>query len=123
MWLLRIIFSVAELFFLDFHDSFVFALSSRKMTSVDFLAKEKIWFDKPRYDEAERRFYEQKNGGAAQTTQVTALLVNVFHLNCTYMNWMTDLKLLAFLSFSNDSKDVHLKKFSISIIILSMDSF
>ncbi|XP_004068159.1 elongation factor 1-delta isoform X2 [Oryzias latipes] len=39
------------------------------MTSVDFLAKEKIWFDKPRYDEAERRFYEQKNGGAAQTTQ------------------------------------------------------
>ncbi|XP_078802261.1 eukaryotic translation elongation factor 1 delta b (guanine nucleotide exchange protein) isoform X2 [Oryzias latipes] len=41
----------------------------KKMTSVDFLAKEKIWFDKPRYDEAERRFYEQKNGGAAQTTQ------------------------------------------------------
>uniref|UniRef100_A0A8C8DIN8 Eukaryotic translation elongation factor 1 delta n=1 Tax=Oryzias sinensis TaxID=183150 RepID=A0A8C8DIN8_9TELE len=31
---------------------------------IDFLAKEKIWFDKPRYDEAERRFYEQKNGGA-----------------------------------------------------------
>ncbi|KAM8875160.1 eukaryotic translation elongation factor 1 delta b (guanine nucleotide exchange protein) isoform 3-T5 [Spinachia spinachia] len=32
------------------------------MTSVDFLAKEKIWFDKPRYDEAERRFYERPNG-------------------------------------------------------------
>ncbi|RVE73670.1 hypothetical protein OJAV_G00033590 [Oryzias javanicus] len=40
----------------------------KKMTSVDFLAKEKIWFDKPRYDEAEKRFYEHKNGGAVQTT-------------------------------------------------------
>uniref|UniRef100_A0A3B3DHY5 Eukaryotic translation elongation factor 1 delta b (guanine nucleotide exchange protein) n=1 Tax=Oryzias melastigma TaxID=30732 RepID=A0A3B3DHY5_ORYME len=37
------------------------------MASVDFLAKEKIWFDKPQYDEAERRFYEHKNGGAVQT--------------------------------------------------------
>ncbi|KAM7012204.1 uncharacterized protein LKV04_022733 isoform 6-T6 [Tautogolabrus adspersus] len=32
------------------------------MTSTDFLAQEKIWFDKPRYDEAERRFYEQDAG-------------------------------------------------------------
>ncbi|XP_024134992.1 eukaryotic translation elongation factor 1 delta b (guanine nucleotide exchange protein) isoform X2 [Oryzias melastigma] len=39
----------------------------KKMASVDFLAKEKIWFDKPQYDEAERRFYEHKNGGAVQT--------------------------------------------------------
>ncbi|KAM9832047.1 eukaryotic translation elongation factor 1 delta b (guanine nucleotide exchange protein) [Neosynchiropus ocellatus] len=33
------------------------------MTSVSFLAQEKIWFDKPRYDEAERRFYERRGGG------------------------------------------------------------
>ncbi|XP_056337433.1 eukaryotic translation elongation factor 1 delta b (guanine nucleotide exchange protein) isoform X1 [Danio aesculapii] len=32
------------------------------MTAVDCLASERIWFDKPRYDEAERRFYEQMNG-------------------------------------------------------------
>lgn len=40
------------------------------MTALDFLAKEKIWFDKPRYDEAERRFYERLNGtsSASQST-------------------------------------------------------
>ncbi|XP_072245001.1 eukaryotic translation elongation factor 1 delta b (guanine nucleotide exchange protein) isoform X3 [Leuresthes tenuis] len=38
------------------------------MSAVDFLAQEKIWFDKPRYDEAERRFYEGMNG-STQTTQ------------------------------------------------------
>lgn len=38
------------------------------MTTVNFLAQEKIWFDKPRYDEAERRFYERMNG-SSQTTQ------------------------------------------------------
>ncbi|KAK7134065.1 hypothetical protein R3I94_015804 [Phoxinus phoxinus] len=32
------------------------------MTAADCLAQERIWFDKPRYDEAERRFYEQMNG-------------------------------------------------------------
>ncbi|NP_001025318.1 eukaryotic translation elongation factor 1 delta b (guanine nucleotide exchange protein) isoform X4 [Danio rerio] len=32
------------------------------MTAADCLASERIWFDKPRYDEAERRFYEQMNG-------------------------------------------------------------
>uniref|UniRef100_A0A4W5KBB0 Eukaryotic translation elongation factor 1 delta b (guanine nucleotide exchange protein) n=1 Tax=Hucho hucho TaxID=62062 RepID=A0A4W5KBB0_9TELE len=30
--------------------------------AVDYLAQEKIWFDKPRYDEAERHFYELMNG-------------------------------------------------------------
>ncbi|XP_041696149.2 uncharacterized protein LOC121533888 isoform X2 [Coregonus clupeaformis] len=30
--------------------------------AVDYLAQEKIWFDKPRYDEAERHFYERMNG-------------------------------------------------------------
>uniref|UniRef100_A0A1A7Y0F8 Elongation factor-1, delta, b n=1 Tax=Iconisemion striatum TaxID=60296 RepID=A0A1A7Y0F8_9TELE len=43
-------------------------LRDNKMSSVDFLAQEKIWFDKPRYDEAERRFYERLNG-SSQTTQ------------------------------------------------------
>ncbi|XP_039546049.1 eukaryotic translation elongation factor 1 delta b (guanine nucleotide exchange protein) isoform X4 [Pimephales promelas] len=32
------------------------------MTAADCLAQERIWFEKPRYDEAERRFYEQMNG-------------------------------------------------------------
>ncbi|XP_026179210.1 elongation factor 1-delta-like isoform X2 [Mastacembelus armatus] len=39
------------------------------MSAVDFLAQEKIWFDKPRYDEAERCFYERING-PTQPTQV-----------------------------------------------------
>ncbi|XP_072245000.1 eukaryotic translation elongation factor 1 delta b (guanine nucleotide exchange protein) isoform X2 [Leuresthes tenuis] len=43
-------------------------LRDKKMSAVDFLAQEKIWFDKPRYDEAERRFYEGMNG-STQTTQ------------------------------------------------------
>uniref|UniRef100_A0A3Q1H432 Eukaryotic translation elongation factor 1 delta b (guanine nucleotide exchange protein) n=1 Tax=Anabas testudineus TaxID=64144 RepID=A0A3Q1H432_ANATE len=34
------------------------------MSAVDFLAQEKVWFDKPRYDEAERRFYEHMNGSS-----------------------------------------------------------
>ncbi|KAJ8272547.1 hypothetical protein GJAV_G00090470 [Gymnothorax javanicus] len=32
------------------------------MTAVQYLSQEKIWFDKSRYDEAERRFYEGTNG-------------------------------------------------------------
>ncbi|XP_068174964.1 elongation factor 1-delta-like isoform X4 [Antennarius striatus] len=39
------------------------------MTSVAFLAQEKIWFDKPLYDEAERRFHERVNGCSPQQTQ------------------------------------------------------
>uniref|UniRef100_A0A8C5DVC4 Elongation factor 1-delta n=2 Tax=Gouania willdenowi TaxID=441366 RepID=A0A8C5DVC4_GOUWI len=38
------------------------------MSQSDFLVQENIWFDKPRYDEAERRFYEHENG-SLQTTQ------------------------------------------------------
>uniref|UniRef100_A0A3Q0RTF6 Eukaryotic translation elongation factor 1 delta b (guanine nucleotide exchange protein) n=1 Tax=Amphilophus citrinellus TaxID=61819 RepID=A0A3Q0RTF6_AMPCI len=45
------------------------------MSAVDFLAQEKIWFDKPRYDEAERRFYEHVNG-SPQTTKVPTLSYN-----------------------------------------------
>ncbi|KAI1901299.1 hypothetical protein AGOR_G00032880 [Albula goreensis] len=32
------------------------------MTAVQYMAHERIWFDKSRYDEAERRFYEGVNG-------------------------------------------------------------
>lgn len=42
------------------------------MSSVDFLAQEKIWFEKPRYDEAERRFYERINGSSQSTQDVGA---------------------------------------------------
>ncbi|XP_031138274.1 eukaryotic translation elongation factor 1 delta b (guanine nucleotide exchange protein) isoform X3 [Sander lucioperca] len=42
------------------------------MSSVDFLSQEKIWFDKPRYDEAERRFYERTNGSSQPTQDVGA---------------------------------------------------
>ncbi|XP_051015710.1 elongation factor 1-delta isoform X3 [Acomys russatus] len=35
--------------------------SNRKM-ATNFLVHEKIWFDKFKYDDAERRFYEQMNG-------------------------------------------------------------
>ncbi|KAM9365800.1 elongation factor 1-delta-like isoform 1-T1 [Pholidichthys leucotaenia] len=39
------------------------------MSAVGFLAQEKIWFDKPRYDEAERRFYEYKNSSPKATQE------------------------------------------------------
>ncbi|KAM9496240.1 eukaryotic translation elongation factor 1 delta b (guanine nucleotide exchange protein) isoform 3-T4 [Clarias gariepinus] len=32
------------------------------MSAVECLAQDRIWFDKPRYDEAERTFYERMNG-------------------------------------------------------------
>ncbi|XP_007954282.1 elongation factor 1-delta [Orycteropus afer afer] len=42
----------------------VSSLRPKKM-ATSFLAHEKVWFDKFKYDEAERRFYEQMNGPAA----------------------------------------------------------
>ena len=50
------------------------AVSSTMTTAVDFLAQEKIWFDKPRFDEAERHFYERANGAShsAQVPRPTA---------------------------------------------------
>ncbi|XP_035807419.1 uncharacterized protein LOC111573383 isoform X1 [Amphiprion ocellaris] len=48
--------------------AFIAPLRDKKMSTVNFLAQEKIWFDKPRYDEAERCFYERMNG-SSQTTQ------------------------------------------------------
>uniref|UniRef100_A0A3B4VJH2 Eukaryotic translation elongation factor 1 delta b (guanine nucleotide exchange protein) n=2 Tax=Seriola dumerili TaxID=41447 RepID=A0A3B4VJH2_SERDU len=47
-------------------------LRDNNMSAVDFLAQEKIWFDKPRYDEAERRFYERMNGPSQPTQDVGA---------------------------------------------------
>ncbi|XP_045716791.1 elongation factor 1-delta isoform X1 [Phyllostomus hastatus] len=45
----------------------VSSLRPKKM-ATDFLVHEKIWFDKFRYDDAERRFYEQMNGPVAGTS-------------------------------------------------------
>ncbi|XP_047231385.1 eukaryotic translation elongation factor 1 delta b (guanine nucleotide exchange protein) isoform X4 [Girardinichthys multiradiatus] len=46
------------------------------MSSVDFLGQEKIWFEKPRYDEAERRFYERMNG-SSQDVGANAILQDI----------------------------------------------
>ncbi|XP_056459836.1 eukaryotic translation elongation factor 1 delta b (guanine nucleotide exchange protein) isoform X2 [Gadus chalcogrammus] len=42
------------------------------MSSVDFFAQDKIWFEKPRYDEAERRFYEKQPGPSEETQDAGA---------------------------------------------------
>uniref|UniRef100_A0A8C6UNH8 Eukaryotic translation elongation factor 1 delta a (guanine nucleotide exchange protein) n=1 Tax=Neogobius melanostomus TaxID=47308 RepID=A0A8C6UNH8_9GOBI len=39
------------------------------MSGLQCLASENIWFDKPRYDDAERRFYEGQNGVTPQPQQ------------------------------------------------------
>ncbi|XP_033011841.1 elongation factor 1-delta isoform X4 [Lacerta agilis] len=39
--------------------------SHAKNMATSFLMHEKIWFDKFKYDDAEKRYYEQKNGPAA----------------------------------------------------------
>lgn len=44
------------------------SLPSRKM-ATNFLVHEKIWFDKFKYDDAERKFYEQMNGPAAGSSR------------------------------------------------------
>lgn len=44
--------------------------------AVDYFMHEKIWFDKYKYDDAERRYYEQMNGplGSSSHQQVTLVL-------------------------------------------------
>uniref|UniRef100_A0A667YX94 Elongation factor 1-delta n=1 Tax=Myripristis murdjan TaxID=586833 RepID=A0A667YX94_9TELE len=42
-----------------------------------FLAQEKIWFDKPRYDEAERRFYEHMNGPSQSDLGANTILQDI----------------------------------------------
>ncbi|XP_009670783.2 elongation factor 1-delta isoform X2 [Struthio camelus] len=44
------------------------ALETKKM-AVDFLSHEKIWFEKFKYDDAERRYYEQMNGPVSSSSQ------------------------------------------------------
>ncbi|XP_047444817.1 elongation factor 1-delta-like isoform X2 [Mugil cephalus] len=44
-----------------------------KMSGLQCLATENIWFDKQRYDEAEKRFYEGANGPATHQQVKTAL--------------------------------------------------
>ncbi|XP_064364018.1 elongation factor 1-delta isoform X1 [Dromaius novaehollandiae] len=44
------------------------ALETKKM-AVDFLSHEKIWFEKFKYDDAERRYYEQMNGPVSSSQQ------------------------------------------------------
>lgn len=36
--------------------------------AANFLMHEKIWFDKYKYDDAERRYYEQINGPVASSS-------------------------------------------------------
>ncbi|NXI74461.1 EF1D factor, partial [Anseranas semipalmata] len=43
------------------------ALETKKM-AVDFLSHEKIWFEKFKYDDAERRYYEQMNGPVSSSS-------------------------------------------------------
>uniref|UniRef100_A0A8C9RAH8 Elongation factor 1-delta n=1 Tax=Scleropages formosus TaxID=113540 RepID=A0A8C9RAH8_SCLFO len=49
------------------------------MSAVQYLAQEKIWFEKPQYDEAERRFYEGVNGPtrAPQETGANTILQDI----------------------------------------------
>ncbi|XP_025969396.2 elongation factor 1-delta isoform X4 [Dromaius novaehollandiae] len=47
------------------------ALETKKM-AVDFLSHEKIWFEKFKYDDAERRYYEQMNGPVSSSQQQSA---------------------------------------------------
>lgn len=53
---------------------------SRKM-ATNFLMHEKIWFDKFKYDDAERRFYEQMNGpvtaGSRQENGASVILRDI----------------------------------------------
>lgn len=43
---------------------------SSDMSGLQCLAAESVWFDKRRYDEAEKCFYEGANGPAPQQQQV-----------------------------------------------------
>lgn len=44
------------------------------MSGLQCLAAEKVWFDKHRYDEAEKRFHEGANGPAPQQQQVEKII-------------------------------------------------
>ncbi|XP_074507795.1 eukaryotic translation elongation factor 1 delta a (guanine nucleotide exchange protein) isoform X1 [Sebastes fasciatus] len=48
-----------------------------KMSGLQCLASENIWFDKQRYDEAEKCFYEGANGPSSQERDVNAILQDI----------------------------------------------
>ncbi|XP_036939252.1 eukaryotic translation elongation factor 1 delta a (guanine nucleotide exchange protein) isoform X7 [Acanthopagrus latus] len=50
---------------------------STNMSGLQCLASENIWFDKQRYDEAEKRFYEGVNGPSTQDKEVNAILQDI----------------------------------------------
>ncbi|XP_046497737.1 elongation factor 1-delta isoform X2 [Equus quagga] len=56
------------------------SLRPKKM-ATNFLVHEKIWFDKFKYDDAERKFYEQMNGPVAGSSRQTW-----FFLHCLQEN-------------------------------------
>lgn len=43
--------------------------------AVDYFLHEKIWFDKYKYDDAERRYYEQMNGPLGSSSHQQVMLV------------------------------------------------
>ena len=53
--------------------------------ATNFLVHEKIWFDKFKYDDAERKFYEQMNGPVAGSSrQVGAAALGVSGCLCQH---------------------------------------
>uniref|UniRef100_A0A8I5Y6S6 Pyrroline-5-carboxylate reductase 3 n=1 Tax=Rattus norvegicus TaxID=10116 RepID=A0A8I5Y6S6_RAT len=56
-------------------------LSKNRKMATNFLMHEKIWFDKFKYDDAERRFYEQMNGpvtaGSRQENGASVILRDI----------------------------------------------
>lgn len=43
--------------------------------AVDYFMHEKIWFEKYKYDDAERRYYEQMNGPVSSSSHQQVMLV------------------------------------------------
>lgn len=58
--------------------------------ATNFLVHEKIWFDKFKYDDAERKFYEQMNGPVAGSSrQVGAAALGVSGCLCQHSGTRT----------------------------------
>lgn len=58
--------------------NYLFLSLSINMSGLQCLASENVWFDKHRFDEAEKHFYEGANGPAPQQQQVEKTIGN-FH--------------------------------------------
>ncbi|NWW50713.1 EF1D factor, partial [Pedionomus torquatus] len=48
-----------------------------KTMAVDYFKHEKIWFDKYKYDDAERRYYEQMNGPVGSSSRQQVMLAGI----------------------------------------------